>query len=411
MNTLQIDTSELFRLPWTLSDNAMTWFEPTRYCNLNCDGCFQSHDKKSQKTLDQIEHELKMMLRMRKCDAMIIAGGEPLTHPQIREITRMVKSMKVKPVIFTNGLGLDPNLIHELKSCGMWGFTFHIDSHQSRPGWEGKSEPELNELRFHYADMVKKEGGLCCSFNTTVYPDTLKDVPEIVRWASRNIDKVHVLTLIAIRTGHANDGHTYRAGEQVIDIGNTPYASKDLYEKLTVGDIYDEILKVLPDFDLCAYLGGTALPSAPKWAIGSHIGSTKRHYGSMGPKAMETMQNLHHLFNGRYLAYSKPSMNRMGRSLLLFSIFDRNIRKTAGRYYSSVFRNPSRLFNTLYVQTISVVQPVDILDTGEKDNCDGCPNMTLWGDRLVTACRLDEYLEFGMPITVMPEMKKAHPVN
>lgn len=407
MTNGQIDTSELFRLPWSKSDNAMTWFEPTRYCNLNCDGCFQSHDKKSEKTLGQIELELKTMLQMRKCDAMIIAGGEPLTHPRISEITRLVKSLKVKPVIFTNGIGLDPQLVKDLKKNGMSGFTLHIDAHQSRPGWEGKSEEELNALRMHYAEMIKNEGGLTCSFNTTIYPDTLKDIPKLVEWASRNIDKVQVLTLIAIRTGHTDDGHVYRVGEQVIPISDTPYASKEKYENLTVRDIYNEIIRIIPDFKFCAYLGGTAVPSAAKWAIGTQISSKFTNYGCVGPKAMELLQNSNHMFKGRYLAYSKPYMNRMGKALLLFSLFDKTIRKTAGRYTAAIFRNPARLFSNLYLQTISVVQPVDILETGEKDNCDGCPNMTFWNNRLVTACRLDEYIEFSAPINVMPELNKA----
>ena len=47
---------------------------------------------------------------------------------------------------------------------------------------------------------------------------------------------------------------------------------------------------------------------------------------------MEILQNASHLFRGSYLAFSKPSMNRMGRSMLLFSLFDKNVRKTGGRY-------------------------------------------------------------------------------
>lgn len=399
----QIDPNTLFRLPWSKSDNAMTWLEPTRYCNLFCDGCFQNRNNTGHKPLEQIEFELTSMLKMRKSSAMIIAGGEPLTHPDLIEITKMVKSHKLKPLIFTNGIGLDQKLIHDLKKAGMFGFTFHVDSHQSRPGWKDKNEIDLNELRLYYAEMIKSEGGLCCSFNTTIYPDTLKDVPELVQWASRNIDKVQVLTLIAIRTGHITDEFTYHVGEMKINIGDTSYASSEKYEKLTTKDIYESIIKVLPNFKFCAYLGGTTVPSALKWAIGSSIGTTQKNYGCLGAKSMELLQNIEHFFKGTYLAYSKPYMNRMGKSLLLFSLFDKNIRKTAKRYLAAMIKNPAILFRNLYVQTISVVQPVDILETGEKDNCDGCPNMTYWNGRLVTACRLDEYLAYGAPISIMPK--------
>jgi len=285
----------------------------------------------------------------------------------------------------------------------MAGFTFHIDSHQSRPDWNNKNEVELNELRMHYAEMIKSEGGLCCSFNTTIYPDTLKDVPELVQWASRNIDKVQVLTLIAIRTAHVTDEFIYHVGEMKINIGDTSYASEEKYENLTTCDIYESIIKVLPNFRFCAYLGGTVVPYALKWAIGSSIGTKQKNYGCLGAKTMELMQNTEHFMKGSYLAYTKPFMNKMGKLLLLFGLFDKYIRKTAKRYLLSMAKNPFLLFTNLYVQTISVVQPVDILETGEKDNCDGCPNMTYWNGRLVNACRLDEYLAYGAPISIMPK--------
>jgi MoaA/NifB/PqqE/SkfB family radical SAM enzyme len=89
-----ISTAELYRMPWTMSDNAFTWLEPTRKCNMACEYCYQRNDTKSQKSLVQIEKELRALFRLRKCDTLIIAGGEPLTHPQIIEITEMVKDMR-----------------------------------------------------------------------------------------------------------------------------------------------------------------------------------------------------------------------------------------------------------------------------------------------------------------------------
>jgi len=85
----EMNIGRLFRLPWAMADNAMTWLEPTRQCNITCDACFAINDPKSQKSLPQIESELQTMLRLRRCDAMLIAGGEPLVHPDIVEITRI----------------------------------------------------------------------------------------------------------------------------------------------------------------------------------------------------------------------------------------------------------------------------------------------------------------------------------
>jgi len=79
-------------------------------------------------------------------------------------------------------LHLQKKLLHDLKKAGVFGFTFHIDSRQGRgrgPQWEGKNELELNELRLYYAKMVAAEGGMACSFNSTVYDDTLHYVPGV----------------------------------------------------------------------------------------------------------------------------------------------------------------------------------------------------------------------------------------
>jgi len=402
-NPLPVKPIELFRLPWSMTDNAMTWMEPTRFCNMTCEGCFQSRNVKTGKPLEQVEAELMGMLRLRKCDALLICGGEPLTHPHILEIISMVKAQKVKPVIFTNGMGLELSKLREFKKAGLFGITFHVDSYQSRPGWEGKTEDEINELRQYFADMVHDAGGMCCAFNTTIYPETLGKIPAIVNWAARNIDKVHVLTLIAIRTASSADGYDYFAGGNKIDIGTTAYYTEKNYLKMSSLDLYGEVLKVLPWFRLCAYLGGTAIPDSLKWAIGSHIGTREKNYGSMGAKTMEVLQNTNHLFKGSYLAYSKPMLNRMGKSLLLFSLFDKEIRKTMKRYLSGVLKNPSILFRNLCVQTISIVQPMDILANGERNDCDGCPNKTIWNGQLVSACRLEEYLEYSAPISMVPQ--------
>lgn len=397
-----IDLHQLFRLPWTMSDNGMTWLEPTRQCNITCDACFHTNDPASRKSLEQIEHEIQTMLRIRRCDALLIAGGEPLTHPLIVEITKLVRLYKCKPVIITNGVGLKIDLVRELKRAGAYGFTFHIDAHQARPGWKGKGERELNAVRQTYADMLFEVGGLSCSFNVTVFPDTLGDVPTIVEWAAANPDKVQVLTLIAVRMLHQDEPWDYYARGRRINIADSPYLSNVRYQNLTAQNIYDEICKKLPHFRFNAYLGGTALPLSPKWAIGNHITSKTESYGSTGPKIMELVQNGHHFFTGKYLAYTKPSLTKSVRFLMLLSIIDRELRSTTMRFLNTIIHHPVKFFSKLYLQSISVVQPADILPSGETDTCDGCPNKTFWDERLVSACQLEEFMLYGRPMTILP---------
>jgi hypothetical protein len=396
------DPRQMFRLPWTAADNAMTWLEPTRRCNITCDACFVENDRRSEKTLDEIDHELDVMLRLRRCDAMLIAGGEPLTHPRIVEVVALVKSRGVKPVLVTNGVRLDRALLRQLKHAGAHGFTLHVDSHQHRPGWEGKGELELNELRTWFADLLHAERGLTCAFNTTIFPDTLRAVPDIVQWAIRRPDRVHVLTLICVRMAHPDDPYDYYVGDRRIDFETTPYVAGERYEHLMTEDIHGQIARVLPDFAFCAFLGGTLRPDSLKWVMGCHVTSGVRSYGCFGARSMEILQNAHHVLRGRYLAFSAPRANRAGRAALWLGLLDQSMRRVAGQYLRTVLRHPLELRRRLHIQTISAVQPVDVLPTGECDTCDGCPNKTFWQDRLVPACHAEEYRKFGAPVRLVP---------
>lgn len=237
MGTKIVDAGELYRLPWTMPDNGITWLEPTAHCNLNCYGCYRKNIKNSNKPLEQVKHELDFFQSMRKTDCISIAGGEPLLYPDIVELVADIKSRGLKPIINSNGIALTKELLHELKTAGVFGFTFHIDSKQGRgrgPKWEGKDELELNELRLHYAEMLATEGNIACSFNSTVYGDTLHYVPDLVEWAQKHIDIVNTMVFILFRYITPDLPYDYYAGNDKIVWNEIHYHS----EKEEVTDLH-----------------------------------------------------------------------------------------------------------------------------------------------------------------------------
>ena len=123
---------ECYRLPWSLNDNGLSWLEVTTKCNLACKGCYRDPKKDGHKSLDEIKRDLLTFQKLRKSDCMSIAGGDPLVHPQIVAIVKMIKEMGWKPILNTNGLALTMDLLKELKGAGVFGFTFHIDTTQTR---------------------------------------------------------------------------------------------------------------------------------------------------------------------------------------------------------------------------------------------------------------------------------------
>ena len=396
---LKLNHLDYYRLPWNLSDNIISWLEPTAKCNLSCLGCYRKNEINSHKTLSEINKELDVFAHYRKSDSISIAGGEPLLHPQITDIVKMVAQRGYKPIINSNGIALTPELLHRLKEAGVFGFTFHIDSRQNRPGWKNKDEVELNELRLKYAKMLADEGGISCSFNATVYEDTLKDIPDLLKWANKHIDIVHVMVFIIYRAVN-NDIVDYYLGSKKIDMSGLVY-NEDVPERTDIKaeEVVDVIRKTYPDFDPCAYLNGSEKADSFKWLLTGRLGTKDKIFGYMGAKSMEIVQTFHHLFTGKYLAYSTPKMNGKGRSMMLMSLFDKGLRRTFFKY----IKNPFRIFKKLNYQSVMIIQPVDFMDDGRQSMCDGCPDITVWNGKLVWSCRMEEQLKYGYNLKTYPK--------
>jgi hypothetical protein len=399
-----LDHNEMYRLPWTLPDNAISWLEPTSQCNLACDGCYRKNETNGHKSLEQIRRELDTFRRLRRTDGVSIAGGDPLTHPKIEEIVRMVADGGDKPIINTNGLLLTPEKLRALKKAGVKGFTFHIDSGQNRPHMKGKTEVELNDLRLTYARMLADAGGISCAFNATVYEHTLKDVPAILAWGQEHIDIVHILVFIAYRAAPVKKGFKYMVGGSEIDMTPIAYAI-DEERKISIlsNDIVDEIRTMYPGFQPCSYLNGTERPDHFKWLVTLRMGTKSKIYGYAGPKLMELSQTLHHLVRGSYLAYTHPRVLGRGKSMLALAPLDSGLAGTARAYVRDLVRAPWKVFSKLHMQSVMIIQPADMMPNGALSMCDGCPDITVYDGKLVWSCRMEELINFGDWIRPVPE--------
>ncbi|TAL68124.1 MAG: radical SAM protein [Bacteroidetes bacterium] len=402
---LDYSPQTIYRLPWNLADNAISWLEPTSKCNLYCDGCYRENRDGSHKSIEEIKHELDVFEKLRKCDSVSITGGDPLTHPQIKEIVRLAKMKNWKPVINTNGALLTKELLHELKQAGVFGFTFHVDSGQQRPHWKGKNELELNELRLQLANMLAEEGGLTCSFNATVYPENLKYIPDLVKWAQEHIDKVHIMVFIIYRMAVLDKDYDYYLGDKKLTFDNITYSKFEDQRRIDIKsqEVVDEIRKVYPDFMPCAYLNGTVKPDSYKWLLTGRMGNKHEIFGYLGPKFMEFVQTIKHLFSGSYLAYAKSKYNRMGRLYFLMAPFDRGIRSIAKNYFKSFLENPKAFFSKVHYQSVMIIQPADVMANGDQNMCDGCPDITVWNDQLIWSCRMEEQLHWGQNVRTVPK--------
>ena len=392
----ELTPQEYYRLPWSLTDNAISWLEVTDDCNLECFGCYRPH-KKNHKTLAQIADELAVFKEQRKSDCISIAGGDPLVHPDIVEIVKMIKAGGWKPILNTNGLALSRKLLLKLKDAGVYGFTFHIDTTQVRADSKATSEIEHNPLRLKFAKMLAEVGGISCSFNQTVSVDTLDQIKDTLTFARQHPDIVHTVVFILFRRPDLMSDFDFYAQGRPVAFGSTyenPEWGGDTV--LKAKHVVAKIREVDNEYEPCAYLSGTEDPNATKWLIATRLTSKRHSFGYAGAKFMEGVQLGHHFFKGTWLSYTAPKLNRMGRlSMLLFFLIDKHIRKSMKHYLVTLFKRPWTLFDRVHMQTYTVIQPIDMLPDGRMSMCDGCPDMTVHDGELRWSCRLEEIKEYG----------------
>ena len=396
-----LDHRTLYRLPWSLPDNPIAWLEPTQACNLACDGCYRNNVKE-HKSLAEVDADLDVFTRFRTFDGVSIAGGDPLVYPELPAIVRRVTARGHKAVVNTNGLAMTRELLVELKEAGLVGVTFHVDSKQGRPGWRDKDEVGMCDLRSEYAELVASVGGIAVAFNSTVYEDTLPEVPDLVAWAERNIDRVQTMVFITLRAA-ALEGFDYSHDGKKVDVSPLVYASdKDRRTDISSREVVDVIRTRFPDFSPCAYLNGTEKPDSFKWLVALRAGSGGRVDGYLGPKFMELAQASYHLMSGRYMSYAPPRVLAMGRAVFATSWWDRGVRAAARAHAGRMLRHPLDLLKRERLQSIVVIQPIDVLEDGRQNMCDGCPDMTVHDGRLVWSCRLEEPRQYGGFLATSP---------
>lgn len=390
-----ISRDRLYRLPWSRTDNPGGWVEVTDMCDLACPGCYRS-TLGGHVPLEQIKSDVLELKRSLNCDGIAIAGGEPLLYPHLPEVIEFIIGQKLKPRLLTNGLSLTWDLAKDLKKAGLANISFHVDCMQNRPGWEGKTEAEMNELRQHYADFIWELGDVHCGFLLTVYRSTLREIPEVVAWGRKNMPKVRGIALITLRGVPLTDEIVYVANGEKIDPSDLRTAFTDTNEiTLTAEEIHEVIEGRFPGSHPSAYLNGTAVPESYKILIIPFLGSKHAIFGTAGAKSVEFSQVTHHLRKGRYrLGARRPDV---GKKVFLMSLIDPEVKKAFRQYLKTGLRQPLSLFDRVYIQTIQIQQPKEVLG-GENNCCDGCPNQMLYEGRIINSCRLDEYRLFGGPL-------------
>jgi MoaA/NifB/PqqE/SkfB family radical SAM enzyme len=412
-----LDKKNLYRLPWSTNESPIGWFEVTDVCNIHCRGCYRI-SRTGHKPLQQLKEEVLFLKKWRNCNSISLAGGESILHPNIIDLISFINDNKMKSIIITNGSGLTEKNLTEMKAAGLTGVSFHIDSTQERPEFQGKediSETELDNLRLKHAKIVAKVGGLTTNFGITADHKNFREIPKFVQWAINNSKIINSLTFITFRGLPVGDGLEYYAHGEKIDIkpdslGYSISAEKRDKIDITTQDIYKIIKEHFQEYCASSYLGGTVDHTSFKWLLGNIILNSKlKMFGSFGKKTMEIIQTFYHLINETYVIHLKKQ--RFGKKIFLMALFDKSMRKALLNFVKYVLINPIRFFYPINILNIGIVQAPDLLPDGTHDMCESCPDMCVYDGKLVHSCRLDEYIQYGTLLHVHMTNQKSKTVN
>lgn len=374
-----IDYTTLYRLPFSKNDNFNGWIEITTRCNITCPGCYrlcnQPGRKGEHKSLEDIKHEIQELKRIRNCSMISISGGEPLLHPDIGPIIHYVKSLKMQPILFTNGTLLTHALLKDLKKAGLTSVVIRIDTLQHQYG--ERTESNLNTVRNKYADLLHNAG---LYFTNTICIDhsNLSQIKDVVTWAGKNSDKVGQLLLILKRA-------------LVFKEADIP--SDD--QIVTREDLITRLQEDIPDLRFAAFLGSSRENLAAKWMQAFRLVSGKKILGYVDKKFVELLQITYHYHHGNYPGIVEKKKNFMTFfAVLLAALINKSMRKICRRFLIRILINPFNIFRKAAVQALTVVVPPHFVD-GKRDLCDACPDAILYNGELVPSCSLEEIRTLG----------------
>jgi hypothetical protein len=266
-------------------------------------------------------------------------------------------------MIYTNGIGLDKELLTRLKKAGVTQLVIHIDKFQKRSGVNTISE--LNTLRVKYCDLFREVEGVNLGFIQPLSKSCLNDLDELAQFFTQNRDIVSLIVFTLYREIHWKHKKLPKI--------DTSIRMEDVLSKL-------ESIKV---FKRTAFLPPTKDSSDTAWVFSYSIGTTNKILGFLNSLVYKRIQQRYYKFKGRHLFISKRY--NVDYSGVIKLIFHRGIFRILVRALASPFKK-------LYFQTYLVIRGPVKSESG-WDLCDGCPDAMYYKGKLIPSCILEDIKE------------------
>jgi hypothetical protein len=378
-------TRELLRLPWRGRHVPHAVLDILRGCNIRCRACYNQLPPFA-KPLQQIEQELDLLQQMRRLDSVAIAGGEPLLHPELPAVLRLVKSRGLSVELFSNGVGLSPDALHALKRAGLDLLFLHIDAHQTRPDLPDHGPAAVDDLRRRlFADAAA--AGLEAGLAVTAYPDSPADTLTAMQFVLTSPHADYLLATLhrpspapSTLNGDLTCGMHSQPPDEPWLLAHRPSDMLDL--QMLIWDRFAlHPFAFIPSFadpgDVrwLTYLVGAVLsPTAPPVLRSLHASAAERLFLA-----------LHRVIKGRYPFFIPHSPARFRLQLLLSALSGGNAGGNLRLLLTAI--RPGR---PLRAKRLLLQLPARVDAGGRLVHCDHCPDATVRNGRLVPVCVVDD---------------------
>ncbi|HKE21512.1 MAG TPA: radical SAM protein [Bryobacteraceae bacterium] len=145
-------------------------FAITNICNAKCDFCGFAVDRFDPKqrhsvTLNEARDVIDIAVR-NHIGYLVLVGGEPLTHKDLRGMVRYAAESGISPMICTNGsLWTDENM-RDLASDGLSSVIMSIDSHEAGRHEKNRGLPDVC-VKIRHANEVFLDLGIQTTASVT----------------------------------------------------------------------------------------------------------------------------------------------------------------------------------------------------------------------------------------------------
>lgn len=175
--------SKYFSFQWHITDD----------CDQRCKYCY-IFSENNCKELDSMDWEqlqdafyncLDFCKVYDRLPYFYITGGDPILHPNFRELLKLLKAYEIPFTILGNPFHLNDEVCRELKSLGCEKYQLSLDGMKETHDWFRK--PGSFDITLEKLDCIKR-AGIRAVVMTTVSGTNIGEIPDIIDTVANKAD-------------------------------------------------------------------------------------------------------------------------------------------------------------------------------------------------------------------------------